>query len=107
MELGPRHQKRAIIMVVAVHRAFELASFRAAAVAFLVGYVGYEYVHHVCHGCVGEQLALVRALRRQHMRHHYLFDGRAAFGVSTPLMDVIMGTSSVGSTGRGWPRAET
>jgi sterol desaturase/sphingolipid hydroxylase (fatty acid hydroxylase superfamily) len=83
-----------------------LPAVRAIAAAFLASYAAYEYAHFVCHSSLGEGFLWVRALRRQHLRHHFVYGGRAAFGVSTPLMDVLAGTSGCGYSGHAWPSGE-
>jgi sterol desaturase/sphingolipid hydroxylase (fatty acid hydroxylase superfamily) len=57
---------------------------------FLIGYLAYDYTHYYLHHFVPKS-QLGKALRAQHMRHHFQ-DHRYGFGVSTPLWDVVFGT---------------
>jgi sterol desaturase/sphingolipid hydroxylase (fatty acid hydroxylase superfamily) len=57
---------------------------------FLTGYVAYDVIHYATHhwpmkGPVG------RFLKEYHMKHHYV-DDHTAYGVSSPLWDVLLGT---------------
>lgn len=74
------------------------AAFRALAgpfadglfAGFALGYLAYDMIHFATHhwpmpGRVG------RALKRYHLLHHYREDD-AAYGVSSPLWDVVFGT---------------
>ncbi len=59
--------------------------------AFLLGYVCYDTIHYATHhapmkGRIGHWL------KQNHLRHHYVEDGRS-FGVSTPLWDYVFGTT--------------
>jgi sterol desaturase/sphingolipid hydroxylase (fatty acid hydroxylase superfamily) len=63
----------------------------AFAAGFLAGYLGYDMVHYHVHHHV-PKTRLGRALREQHMRHHFQDDTRG-FGVSAPWWDVVFGTA--------------
>lgn len=57
---------------------------------FVAGYVAYDVIHYATHhwamtGPVG------RFLKEYHMKHHFV-DDHTAYGVSTPLWDVLLGT---------------
>jgi sterol desaturase/sphingolipid hydroxylase (fatty acid hydroxylase superfamily) len=57
---------------------------------FVLGYLLYDMIHFATHhwpmhGRVGH------ALKRYHLRHHYR-DEQTAYGVSSPLWDVVFGT---------------
>jgi sterol desaturase/sphingolipid hydroxylase (fatty acid hydroxylase superfamily) len=56
----------------------------------LAGYLAFEVVHAMLHTRKVKML-LPRALRRHHARHHWV-DDKAAFGVTSPLWDWILGT---------------
>jgi sterol desaturase/sphingolipid hydroxylase (fatty acid hydroxylase superfamily) len=56
----------------------------------LLAYLAYEGVHAAAH-YRGRLPAPLRYLRRHHARHHHTDDG-AAFGVSSPLWDYLLGT---------------
>jgi len=54
------------------------------------GYLLYEFTHYVAH--FGRpRTAWMRAMRRHHRRHHR-GEGRARFGVTTPIGDWLCGT---------------
>lgn len=56
----------------------------------LIGYVGYDCIHYFLHhGGQGKQFA--QKLKRAHMIHHYK-QADSAFGISSPLVDLILGT---------------
>lgn len=57
---------------------------------FAAGYLAYEIAHAVCH-LRGRLPASLRPLRRHHARHHHVDPG-AAFGVTSPLWDMVFGT---------------
>jgi dihydroceramide fatty acyl 2-hydroxylase len=57
---------------------------------FILGYLGYDYMHYHLHHHV-PKTKFGKRLRTHHMRHHFQ-DHRYGFGVSTPLWDAIMGT---------------
>jgi len=65
---------------------------------FIAGYLLYDYTHYHVHHHVPRTRAGKR-LREQHMRHHFQ-DHRYGFGVSTPLWDVVFGTSPSRRTAR-------
>ncbi|PSC73265.1 fatty acid 2-hydroxylase 2-like [Micractinium conductrix] len=52
----------------------------------LLGYVAYDCMHYLMHS--GH---LRGRLRARHMHHHYA-DDRVAYGISSPLWDVVFGT---------------
>lgn len=56
----------------------------------LIGYLAYEVAHAATHAR-GPLPWPLRALRRHHARHHHV-DECAAFGVSSPLWDYLLGT---------------
>jgi dihydroceramide fatty acyl 2-hydroxylase len=58
---------------------------------FLVGYLAYDMTHyHVHHHSPRSRFG--KALREQHMRHHFQ-DDTCGFGVSMPLWDFVFGTA--------------
>jgi sterol desaturase/sphingolipid hydroxylase (fatty acid hydroxylase superfamily) len=60
------------------------------AAGFIAGYVGYDMVHYHVHNRPPRR-AWERALRRNHMSHHFR-DHDRGFGVSAPWWDHIFGT---------------
>lgn len=56
---------------------------------FIVGYLGYDYVHYMTHFM--PKLKLLKGLRRRHMQHHYAYPD-CWYGVSSPLWDFVLGT---------------
>ena len=58
--------------------------------AFLIGYLIYDYMHYYLHHAV-PRTKLGKRLREQHMRHHFQ-DHRYGFGVSSPLWDAVFRT---------------
>lgn len=67
------------------------AGWRMAMVGFLAAYLAYEAVHHIAHHG-RPRSRLLRAIRRHHLSHHYEHEGRAAWGISSPLWDWVFGT---------------
>ena len=58
---------------------------------FLVGYLCYDYIHYSTHHFrLG--FAAFRYLKRHHMLHHYSKE-KARYGVSSPLWDMVFGTT--------------
>jgi sterol desaturase/sphingolipid hydroxylase (fatty acid hydroxylase superfamily) len=57
---------------------------------FIAGYLAYDYTHYYVHHFVPRS-QLGRALREQHMRHHFQ-DHRFGYGVSSPIWDVVFRT---------------
>jgi len=79
----------AILFYVAFH-AIVAPYHQALFAGFVLGYVAYDSIHFATHhwhfkGRVG------RFLKEYHMKHHYV-DEHTAYGVSTPLWDVLLGT---------------
>jgi sterol desaturase/sphingolipid hydroxylase (fatty acid hydroxylase superfamily) len=58
---------------------------------FLIGYLLYDMTHYHLHHHK-PRTRLGRALREQHMRHHFQDDSRG-FGVSVPFWDFVFGTA--------------
>jgi len=67
------------------------AGWSMAMVGFLAAYLAYEAVHHIAHHG-RPRSRLLRAIRRHHLSHHYEHEGRAAWGISSPLWDWVFGT---------------
>ena len=57
---------------------------------FFIGYAAYLYVHYIVHTRKPPQNAF-KILWSHHHLHHYVYDDKA-YGVSSPLWDVIFGT---------------
>lgn len=57
----------------------------------LLGYLHYEWVHYVAHRPGTPRTLWGRWLKRYHLRHHYKNE-RYWFGVTTPLVDMLMRT---------------
>ena len=57
---------------------------------FFIGYASYLYVHYIVHTRKPPQNSL-KILWTHHHLHHYVYDDKA-YGVSSPLWDVIFGT---------------
>jgi sterol desaturase/sphingolipid hydroxylase (fatty acid hydroxylase superfamily) len=57
---------------------------------FIHGYLAYDLIHHEVHRGANTT-RLVRWLRANHMRHHYVAADRD-FGVSSPLWDAVLRT---------------
>lgn len=57
---------------------------------FFIGYAAYLYVHYIVHTRKPPSNAL-KILWSHHHLHHYVYDDKA-YGVSSPLWDVIFGT---------------
>jgi len=59
-------------------------------IGFIVGYLGYDLTHYYVHN--GDPKGRIgRALRRNHMLHHFR-DPERGYGVSTPFWDHVFGT---------------
>ena len=57
---------------------------------FFTGYAAYLYVHYIVHTRKPPQNAF-KILWSHHHLHHYVYDNKA-YGVSSPLWDVVFGT---------------
>ncbi|WP_370391747.1 sterol desaturase family protein [uncultured Winogradskyella sp.] len=57
---------------------------------FFIGYAGYLYVHYIVHTRKPPNNAF-NILWSHHHLHHYVYDNKA-YGVSSPLWDIIFGT---------------
>lgn len=62
----------------------------ASFVGLLSGYLIYDMMHYALHHARFRSVSL-QALRRHHMRHHFLEPNRR-YGVSSPLWDWVFGT---------------
>jgi sterol desaturase/sphingolipid hydroxylase (fatty acid hydroxylase superfamily) len=58
--------------------------------AFVTGYLVYDTAHYAIHH-FAPRGALLRFLKRHHLRHHYVLSDRN-FGVSSPVWDYVFGT---------------
>lgn len=58
----------------------------------LTGYLAYEAIHFRIHHATHPGRTLKR-LRAHHLRHHASGGARAGFGISSPLLDVLFGTT--------------
>lgn len=58
---------------------------------FLVGYLGYDYIHFYVH-FFNPTSSVGKFLKRYHMKHHFA-DYEAKWGVSNPLWDYVFGTA--------------
>ena len=57
---------------------------------FFVGYASYLYVHYIVHAWKPPK-NFFKILWEHHNLHHYVYDDKA-YGVSSPLWDVVFGT---------------
>jgi len=57
---------------------------------FMVGYVLYDAIHFACHQC-GMEGRLASAIKRHHMRHHYV-DEDKNFAISAIFWDQVFGS---------------
>ena len=58
----------------------------------LAGYICYDCSHYAMHHGIGaHSVWCFKALRRAHLGHHYQHPS-AAFGISSPLFDVLLRT---------------
>lgn len=57
---------------------------------FIAGYVCYDMLHYAAHHLPARN-AVLKALKRYHMQHHYQTPD-VRFGVSSPVWDVVFGT---------------
>lgn len=58
---------------------------------FAAGYLLYDYIHYASHRC-SPRTSIGRALKRNHMLHHWATPD-ARWGVSSPLWDHVFGTT--------------
>ncbi|MFM8568893.1 MAG: sterol desaturase family protein [Candidatus Kapaibacterium sp.] len=58
---------------------------------FIFGYVVYDSIHYATHHFT-MRAGLGKILKEYHLRHHYT-DEHTAYGVSSPLWDVVFGTT--------------
>ena len=58
--------------------------------SFLIGYLGYDYIHYATHH-FSMKSRIGRFLKRHHFHHHFT-DDSVKFGVSVPLWDYVFGT---------------
>ncbi len=61
-----------------------------AYLGFGIGYVAYDLTHYACHQ-LPMNGRLGKALKRHHMRHHYVNDA-ANYAITAPLFDGLFGT---------------
>lgn len=58
---------------------------------FIVGYLIYDYIHYGTHHFPMKN-PVAKYLRRHHLKHHYSGE-RGRYGVSSPLWDIVFGTT--------------
>ena len=58
---------------------------------FVLGYVAYEALHYLMHGCTRSRIRLFLRLRQRHLCHHNR-DEHFDFGVTTPIWDYVFRT---------------
>ena len=58
----------------------------------LVAYLAYEAIHYRIHHATRPG-RLMKRLRAHHLRHHAPDGHRAGFGISSPVLDVLLGTT--------------
>jgi len=58
---------------------------------FIVGYLIYDYIHYATHHFPMKN-PVAKYLRRHHLKHHYSGE-RGRYGVSSPLWDIVFGTT--------------
>ncbi|GEB41688.1 sterol desaturase family protein [Gluconobacter sphaericus] len=66
---------------------------KAIFLGFLLGYVGYDFIHYACHQFPMKKWPFFRRLHRHHMLHHYAKPDRN-FAVTAIFWDRICGTKS-------------
>jgi sterol desaturase/sphingolipid hydroxylase (fatty acid hydroxylase superfamily) len=59
---------------------------------FLIGYLCYDYIHYATHHFAMTS-PIGKYLRKYHLQHHYSGE-RSKYGVSSPLWDIIFGTTT-------------
>lgn len=60
------------------------------ATGMLIGYTSYDCIHFCIHHCQPSN-RLMKKVRSAHLSHHYR-DSGSCFGISSPLVDVLLGT---------------
>jgi len=68
----------------------------AAFAGFAGGYLAYDTIHFATHHASARS-AVARIWKRRHFRHHYA-DSSRDFGISSPLWDILLGTTGMGRT---------
>ena len=58
---------------------------------FIVGYLSYDYIHYATHHFPMKN-PVAKYLRRHHLKHHFSGE-RGRYGVSSPLWDIVFGTT--------------
>jgi dihydroceramide fatty acyl 2-hydroxylase len=58
---------------------------------FIVGYLIYDYIHYATHHFPMRN-PVAKYLRRHHLKHHFSGE-RGRYGVSSPLWDIVFGTT--------------
>ena len=61
---------------------------------FIFGYVVYDSIHYATHHFTMRS-GIGKFLKEYHLRHHY-HDDHSAYGVSSPLWDIVFGTKPKG-----------
>lgn len=57
----------------------------------LLGYLAYDCMHYAMHHGALPRAGLLGLIRRAHLEHHFRRPG-ANFGISSPLVDLLLGT---------------
>lgn len=83
----------AVVIFVALKSVMGTAAFGLFA-GFILGYVVYDSIHYATHHFTMRS-GIGKFLKEYHLRHHY-HDDHTAYGVSSPLWDVVFGTKPKG-----------
>jgi sterol desaturase/sphingolipid hydroxylase (fatty acid hydroxylase superfamily) len=73
------------------HLAFSPAFANCFFAFFLLGYLSYDYLHYSYHT---QRFANAhwRSLQRHHLEHHFVSYGKSNWGVTSTLVDLLLGT---------------
>ncbi len=76
--------------VLTLHAVLVQAQAIGLATGMLIGYTSYDCIHFCIHHCQPSN-KLMKKVRSAHLSHHYR-DSGSCFGISSPLVDVLLGT---------------
>jgi len=83
----------AVAFVYKVTSIFPIPFFGAFFAGGLLGFVAYDTCHYLFHhGTICDKVSYLKSMRSRHFRHHYSCPNKN-YGVSSPLWDIILGTS--------------
>ncbi len=79
-----------ILYCILTYVSFGLIGMILSFSSFLLGYILYEVVHYKTHYSTSKH-PIIKYLIKHHFNHHYK-DNNKNFGVTTPILDYLLGT---------------